>query len=157
MIILECYADEHLVRALGATSKGIKHAFSKGEVCNLLRKSVDTVGIIDEDPGAGKPEYERRLLNNRILENDKIIVCEDRKLRNRLILIRPKLENFVIKLAEENKIEVSDFNLSPDPGKLHDELAFKRNLQKLNSFEKLIAELERVEDTIPSIKKFIGL
>jgi hypothetical protein len=54
MIYLECYADEALVRAFGATSKMVKHAFSKGEVCNMLKKASNSVGIIDEDPNSGK-------------------------------------------------------------------------------------------------------
>ena len=155
MIYLECYADEALVKCFGATSKMIKHAFSKGEVCNMLRKATNSVGVVDEDPYAGKSSYEKFMLHHIIHEDYKIILCEDKKSGNKLALIRPRLEELIIKTAKENKINIEDYSLSSTPKRLHDELTFRRNQQKFKDLNRLLSDLLKREKALIELKKFI--
>ena len=156
MIYLECYADEALVKSFGIPSKRIKHAFSKGEVCNMLRKANDAVGIVDEDPTAGKSMYEKQMLQYIVHEDDKLIFCEDSKSCNRLILIRPRLEEFILRIVKENGFNMESYRLSSVPKRLHDELTFRKNQQKFVDLSKLLNDLlGRKDKTIIKLKEFI--
>jgi Txe/YoeB family toxin of Txe-Axe toxin-antitoxin module len=157
MIYLECYADEAFVKTLGIGSKEIKHAFNKGEVCNMLRKVTGSVGLVDEDPFSGKPSYERHMLGFKVFEDEKIILCEDKKTNNKLVIIRPTLEGFVIKIAKENEIDITQKykRLSANRKGLHDDLTFKRNKQKFEDFSMLILELLVKDKTLLRLKNFI--
>ena len=156
MIYLECYADEALVKSFGITSKKIKHAFSKGEVCNMLRKTNDNIGIVDEDPNAGKSSYEKQMLQRIIYEDEKLIFCEDTNSGNRLILIRPRLEEFILRIAMENRFSLESYRLSSAPKRLHDELMFRRNQQKFGELNKLLTDLLSKKDkTLVKLREFI--
>lgn len=158
MIYLECYADETLIRSLGVTSKNIKHAFSKGEVCNMLRKADNAIGIVDEDPDAGKARYEKQMLQPEriVYEDEKLIFCEEKSSGNKLILIRPRLENFILRIANENNISMDSYRLSSIPKRLHDEMMFRKNQQKFSDLNKLLVDLLAGKDkTLNRLKEFI--
>lgn len=153
MIYLECYGDEALVKSLGATSKMIKHTFSKGEVCNMLRKDSNAIGIIDEDPYSGKPQYEKFMLDRVVFENSNLILCLDQSSKNRLVIIRPKLEDFVLKLADDCK--VSD-NRIPNTAKgLYDYLTLKRNTRKFEFFRDFIVQILEKDKTMKKLNEFL--
>ncbi len=156
MIYLECFADEALVKSFGATSKMIKHAFSKGEVCNMLDKTTGAIGIVDEDPQSGKPSYEKEMRNHKIHEDAKVIICEHRGSGNKLILIRPRLEEFIIRISKEHRVDMESYKLSSDPDKLHDELSFRKNQYKFNGFRNLLFDLLKIDPTLISLKKYIS-
>lgn len=155
MIYLECYADEALVRSFGATSRMVKHAFSKGEVCNMLRKASNAVGIIDEDPHSGKPSYEKSMLGNKVYEDARVILCQEKGSGNKLVIIRPALEEFIIKLSRDYKIDIGSYKLASDPERLHDELSFKKNQQKFKDFDRLLSDLLKKDKTMADLKRFI--
>lgn len=155
MIFIECYADEALIRSFGVTSKMIKHAFSKGEVCNMLRKTTCAVGLVDEDPNAGKSAYEKLMLQCIIHEDAKIILCEDKKSGNKLALVRPRLEEFILRIAKENKIVMESYSLSSLPKRLHDDLMFRRNKKKFEDLNILLSDLLKKEEALIKLKEFL--
>ena len=55
MIYVECFPDFTLINTLGFSRREIVHAGSKGKVCNRLRKTYNSKGVIDEDPLAHQP------------------------------------------------------------------------------------------------------
>lgn len=153
MIYLECYADEALVKSFGVTSKMIKHAFNKGEVCNLLSKSSNSIGIVDEDPNSGKPQYERRMLLNVVHESSLLKLCYDEKTGNKLIVLRPRLENFILQIAKENNI--SSGKIPKEAKKLYEFLTHKRSLQKFEVFKDFIQQLAKEDKTLLQFVNFI--
>ena len=56
-VIVECKPDGILVKTLGLTRNEVIHQSNKGEVCNLLKKDIIPLAIIDEDPNSGQPNY----------------------------------------------------------------------------------------------------
>jgi len=54
-ILVECYADETLLRALGMPRKQLRHERCKGEVVKRVRKFGCATGLIDEDPASAQP------------------------------------------------------------------------------------------------------
>lgn len=102
-IALECYPDETLVKTLGYVRKQIYHQNSKGGVINFLKKNPGSVGIVDEDPGSANPsymsEFEKVGESKFDLEFHRI-----EKENTNLIVIRPKLENWILKYARNANV-----------------------------------------------------
>ncbi|MCX9012063.1 MAG: hypothetical protein OIN66_13195 [Candidatus Methanoperedens sp.] len=117
MIYLECYTDKALVMALGIHKKEIYHSGSKGNVCRNLAKNSRARGLVDEDPSSAQPGYigKLRLLS---LEHE-IKLMHDEKSRNYLIVLCPRLEDWVLKAAKEVKVDVEDYGLPDDAEELH--------------------------------------
>jgi len=49
-VLVECNADEVVLRALGVTKKQLLHFGGKGNVINRLKELPGATGIVDEDP-----------------------------------------------------------------------------------------------------------
>jgi hypothetical protein len=153
MIYLECYGDEALVRALGAKSKQVKHAFSKGEVCNMLRKVSNSIGIVDEDPNSGKPLYEKYMLGRIVFENPFLILCLDTESQNKLVIIRPRLEKFIIQLAKNSDTHMDQ--IPNDARRLYEYLTMRRNTQKFGFFRDFISEILKKNETMRKLEDFL--
>lgn len=120
MLHLECKPDEVLARRLGRTRRQCLHHNDKGRVCKALQRSTGSVGMIDEDPGAAQPLYLAKLV---VLSDDhRVRVLEDRSRQHRVVILRPRLEEWVIFTAEAVKINLEDFGLSHRGNTLHREI-----------------------------------
>mgnify|MGYP005843889063 CR=1 FL=1 len=150
MIHVECDADQTLVMTLGVPRKEIKHVHAKGNVCNRLEKGRRTKGLIDEDPLSLQPRYVRRL---RLLSDEKQIkLYHDKIAENYLIMLCPRLEEWVLKVAREVGIDISEYGLPDDADKLHTALNIK---SKLENFEKLIEDIKERSGMLKTLEGFI--
>ncbi len=134
MMYFECYADESFLRFLGVTSKELSggHSNGRSNVSRKLKKSVNAIGFIDEDPGAAKDDYLKYLFSLNPGYSDKHLFCvTDPQTNNHLIVIKPDLEVLTINLARERNIDLfTEFGLSMNREALHDMLRIERNLSK---------------------------
>jgi len=146
MIFVECKPDEILVKKLiSSKKKQIIHAGNVSEVCKRLQKTKNSIGLIDEDPGKIWPPYKEQLLRNaKIEEKCGIKVVYDKERNNYLILLCPRLEEWICKVVKDAKISLNKFGLPDDPEKLHETI--NANLDK---FEKLLNDI--LLKNIPSI------
>jgi hypothetical protein len=136
MIYLECEPDKVLVKALGISRKEIKHAFSKGNVCNKLEKSRNSKGLVDEDPLRPQPTYIGKL---KLHSHEKDIkLLSDENAQNYLIMLCPTLEEWILKAVKELGVNIVNFGLPDDAGKLHKIINIK-----LGSFENLIEDIKK--------------
>jgi len=126
-ICVECKADLILVRKLtGLSRKEILHKGCKSEVIKAVdRKSEGAIGLIDEDPGASSP---KRLRDYTVIQRFEREGIELRRKGNRLIVVlRPDLEGWVVKAAEERGIDLGRYGLPKDRRGLHEELSRRPN------------------------------
>lgn len=93
-VFVECNPDEILAVSLGVRKKILTHSNDKGRVCNSLEKKVDSVGMMDEDPESSQPTYISKL--KFVEEHFKVKVLYDKKSNNKLIIIRPRLEEWIL-------------------------------------------------------------
>jgi len=117
-IVLECNPDEALIKVLGYSRKMITHQSSKGEVINYLERNPASIGIVDEDPGSAKPTYFSKFS----LETEERFGIESykiTKLGTRLIVIKPRLEEWILKHAKELKIDPGKHSLPSNGNELH--------------------------------------
>ena len=152
MIYVECKPDLTLVKALTKITKGdIIHEFKgKGEICNQLRKRTNCKGLIDEDPGSGQPKYVREARLEKNLTEYDIKVMHHSSTNNRLIVLCPRLEDWILKAAREDGIDVGKYGLPPSAVKLHREINII-----LDKFEKLLEDLKGSSSRLKNLKKLL--
>ncbi len=135
MVLLECKPNETLVRYLGVTKRNFFHLNDKGRVCNLLAKKEGEVAMIDEDPGSTQPVYLRSLSN--VSDEDGIRVLRDETRGHRVVILRPRLEEWIIETAKVAGVKMQDFGLSNRGNELHREIN-----SRLENLTKLLAALD---------------
>ena len=141
MIFVECKPDAKLVRRLTSLPKRqVVHHKGKYELCKRLEARHNTVGVIDEDPtAAAQPSYLAKLALSEEFEQAGINVFADPARDNRLVVLRPKLEDWVLAAAQECDLDVrnKEIALPNNARRLH--RVINANLQK---FERLLDALE---------------
>lgn len=148
MMYLECYPDKALVRALGIRKKEIYHAGSKGNVCKKLEKSSKSKGLVDEDPFSTQPSYVGKLKTNSYEYDIKLLY--DEKAKNHLIVLCPRLEDWILKAAKEAKVDVENYRLPDDAYELH-----KIINVKLDNFVHLIEDIKKRSKMLKTLEKVI--
>ncbi len=141
MIFVECKPDRLLVEILvGVKKKEIRHSGNKFEVMKQLDKHSMALGIIDEDPGKNQPtqlQKARNISTDDIRTTDFILL---RYRNNLVIVLRPRLEEWVLKTARELSIDPRDFTLPNDPEQLHSIINYN-----LDKFRKLLIQMKHYE------------
>lgn len=120
MLLLECKPDEVLARRLGRTRRDCIHHNDKGRVCNALKRASGYVGMIDEDPESAQPPY-LATLTERSDECD-VRLLHDARRDHRIVIIRPRLEEWLIKTTSQAGLRMIDFGLSERGNELHREI-----------------------------------
>lgn len=150
-VLVECDADEVVLRALGVTKKQLLHYGGKGNVINRLKELPGATGIVDEDPASAQP----RDLNNyqeevQTTEGLRLLTRQG-KGAQRLILVCPKLEDWLIQRAKSMGVEPENYGLPSDPNRLH---SIPRYEQK-DGFRRFLAELKERDSGMHLLHRWI--
>lgn len=148
MIYLECNPDKVLVSALGISSKEIKHAYSKGNVCNTLVKNSNAIGLVNEDPSGSQPGYIKTLQHQAFQHGVKLLV--DQRRGNRLIMLCPRLEEWIISAAKEAGINLIDYDLPEDAKQLHKIINLKQS-----SFNRFVDDIKSSSAKLQTLASFL--
>lgn len=142
MIFLECDADETLVRTItGLSRREISHELKgKFGVAAQLRGRRDCIGVIDEDPGKNQPAYLSGLIEQQNLSSENLKLLFDTPRNNYVVLLCPRLEEWIIRVTHHARLHMADYNLPDDPDRLHG--IAKSELDKL---ERLVNDLRNHE------------
>lgn len=136
MIIVECNPDQALVRALGIPRRDVQDAGNKGNICNRLIRGERLIGLMDEDPQATQPRYFKEL--QPVNERHRVRVLQDPRRAHLVLLLCPRLEEWILAIATGMGMNVEDWNLPSDAKELH-----KIRNDRLPQFENLVRELDR--------------
>lgn len=137
-LYLECKPDETVAIALGFPRQNIIHSHSKGRVSRQLACHSGVTGMVDQDFGESEPTNLRKFVQ--ISSEHDLLLKNDRGKNNRLIVICPRLEDWLIKTARAGNLKMSDFNLSESPRDLHAEIN-----HRLPNLERLVNELLKIK------------
>jgi hypothetical protein len=135
---VECLPDETLVKQLGITRKMVTHHTGKSRVFNQMKTSRNEVALVDEDPVSAKTEYERNL---KLEEELYGIKRYSDKHGNKVLILRAKLEDWLISVCVEATIDITKFGLPQSSNELHDVIN-----QRLIGLQKLIAHLKKINN-----------
>ncbi|WP_375447168.1 hypothetical protein [uncultured Fibrella sp.] len=136
-IHLECKPDEVLVRALGFPRKVVNHHNDKGRVCNKLEKEQGAIGMIDEDPASPQPTYLKQLIE--VENRHGIRLLKDDNRSHHVIVIRPRLEEWILTACARQQVDIKLFGLPDKPERLHQLVT-----SRLKQFNELIDHLHAV-------------
>jgi len=150
MLLLECKPDEELARRLGRVRRDCLHLNDKGRVCNWLKRKSGLVAMIDEDPGATQPPYLHELKLISDAHGIRVLIDESRD--HRVIILQPRLEEWVIATAKAASVALEEFGLSERGNDLHREIN-----SRLPGFAKLIDRLLETRSVrLVRLKELIG-
>ena len=150
--LVECKPDRVMIDALTATPKrNIIHAGNKsGVIKRLIKNYENSKGIVDEDPGSPEPKYLQRFKEIEELKDYSIRVLHYASRNNYLIILRPRLEDWILRAAGQSNIDVKKYGLPDDPVILHAEI----NLH-IDKFERLIKDLVRKSRHLRALAKIL--
>lgn len=135
-VFVECYPDEALLRTLGVPRKQLRHERCKGEVVKKVRKLDSAIGIVDQDPASAQPRD--------LASYDQVQAAEGLRLltrrgsdRQKLVLVCPRLEEWLIQRAASLEVNPEDFGLPADAKRLHRTVRY----DKKDGFRRFLSEL----------------
>ena len=128
MIYVECKPDGILVRHLtGLPKRQVAHEIQgKGGVCNRLMRNRDLVAMLDEDPGATQPTYMTHLTLSDENVQLGLKLYRDASRNNRIVVLCPKLEDWLIRAAGDSDLSMSTYGLPDRANALHKVINFGR-------------------------------
>jgi len=135
-ILVECYPDAALLCALGVPRKQLCHERCKGEVVKRVLKFDCAIGLIDEDPLSAQPRDLDNYKQVQAAEGLCLLARRDDK-NKRLILVCPRLEDWLFQRARSSGIRPEEYRLPSDPDRLH---SIPRYEQK-EGFRRFLVEL----------------
>lgn len=140
MLYVECYADEALVRILGVPRRSVRHEHGKGNIANRLQRLEAGTGLVDEDSAAVQPtefnNYKESLRTGGLI----LMVHSNNPLK-RIIVVCPRLEEWLIARAAVNRLVPGNFGLPDSPDRLHSIPRYDRK-PKFPDFVKRLRELD---------------
>ena len=121
MLYVECLADEALARHLGLRRREIEHELNKDEVLKRLTNTLDSHGMVDEDPNSPTPVQFGRMLRLEDSSQWGILRYLDGRRSNQVIVLRPDLEGWLIRSARDAGISIAEapYSLPVNPKSLH--------------------------------------
>jgi hypothetical protein len=136
-LFVECKADETLVLALGATRQQVEHAANRAGVCAQLARREGVIGMVDEDPDSAPQSYMKSLLQESWEHGVRVLTDKERG--NRVVVLSPRLEEWLVESAKSAGLKMTDFGFESDSGlQLHSEIN-QRLRNEQNLIEALLA------------------
>lgn len=136
MIFPECKTEEILVVCAQIPKRQIKHLGGKSRVLKRLDNQESCTGLIDEDPFSPQPPKMQKYRPQEALIELGLKVLHNRNQDNRLVVLCPRLEEWIIDACKEVRIDIRDYNLPIDPNQLHKEARLNPK-----NYEKLVEDL----------------
>ena len=147
-VLVECDADEAVLRALGLPRKQLLHFGGKYELVKKLKERAHDLGMVDEDPGKVQPQDMGSYRQTDSAEGLHLLTRQG-SAGQRLVIVCPKLEDWLIQRAKSSGIRPEDYGLPSDPDHLHSipryeqKDGFRRFLDELNERDKGMHRLRR--------------
>jgi hypothetical protein len=137
MVFVEGGADSRLVRELGVPRKQVRIENGRNRVLRRLENVPNAIGLVDEDPENWQGERELRSYSGKESAEGLRLLSHGGKTGQRLIVVCPKLEDWLIHRARASKIKPEDYGLSSDPDRLHSMAGYEQK----DGFVRFVREL----------------
>lgn len=151
-IYVECKPDAALLRTLGFPEKSVQHraVSGKGEVVKHLERHQDVTVLIEEDPLSGQPGVLKGLLTEE-LEQYRLKVA--RKGRNKVVIICPNLEDWLLWLAGQAGVDPEEYGLPRNARGLHQ--VINKRLDSLDKFLRSLTEHPRSKEVLQRLQAIL--
>lgn len=152
MFVVECRTEVTLVTCLTSVSKKrVTHASGRSRVIRQLLKNYEnSVGMVDEDPNATHSHDMQRFSEIEFSKRDAIrILCHNQR-NNCLIVLCPRLEEWIIEASREANIDLNRYNLPNDPEGLHEIINIK-----IDKFQQLVEKLMKKSNRVRALRNHL--
>jgi hypothetical protein len=149
-VAVECYPDEVLLRVLGVPKRQLLHEARKGEVLNWLKKTPGGIGMVDEDPDSAQPRDLSNYQEAEVAEGLRLLIRRGGS-GQRLIVICPRLEDWLIQRAAICGVDPKRYHLPSHPSELHN---IPRYDQK-EGLRRFLAELNDHDNGMRLLRQWI--
>ena len=149
-VLVECDADEVVLRVLGLPRKQLLHFGGKYELLKKLKERPHDVGMVDEDPGKLQPQDMGNYSQMNSAEG-LLLLTRQGSGGQRLIVVCPKLEDWLIARAKSSGIQPEDYGLPDNPDRLH---SIPRYEQK-EGFRRFLAALKKQDKGMHLLRQWI--
>jgi hypothetical protein len=153
MIYVEGTADTILVKTLAGWNT-VENLHGSSTVCTKLDDKDHCKGMVDERDVLKKHPYVRKLVKNvrgKTQLPTQLLVLKDKAKNNTLILVQPRLEEWIIQCAKEAKLSLEKLNIPNDPDELHALLEVGNNKIVAKQFRLLITKLQKKSKRIQDL------
>jgi len=143
IIYVEGDPDKTLAKVISNQGADIRRELGKSRVCSQLKSSHNCKGMIDEDPESLPEPYLTTLQEVNTGEGAAmhgLRVLYDNQNNNTLVLLCPKLEEWILLACKESRINIRQYNLPDNSEDLHSSLTLKHK-HNMTDFERLLEAL----------------
>jgi hypothetical protein len=153
IVLVECYSDTALIRALGVQRRNRLHEFCKGNVMNGLRKATsDATGLIDADPNSSPPA---ELANYRQIENANglRLLVHTQEPRKRVIEVGPRLEEWLVERAGTCTLDLAQYGLPQTACEM-------KRIPRYDTkpgFQRFLQDLLTADEGMKSLKRWLSV
>ena len=147
-VLVECYPDWEVLHFLGVPRKQLLHEPSKGRIVTRLKDLPGVTGVVDEDPASARPRDLDSYQESSDAEGLRLLTRQGSG-GQRLIVLCPRLEEWLMQRARSSGIKADDYGLPRDPDRLHSvphyeqKEGFRQFLAALNNCDKGMSLLRR--------------
>ena len=121
MIYAECNSETILILSSNISKKKMRHLGGKTSVLKRLEKHNGCTGLIDEDPFSSQPPMLKKYELMEDYKNLGIKVLQNNKKANRLLVLCPRVEEWILKASKGTEINlIKDYDLPTNPDDLHE-------------------------------------
>ena len=117
-VLVECYPDWEVLHVLGIPKRQLLHVPSKGKIINRLKDLPGAVGMVDEDPNSARSRDLDSYQESPGAEGLRLLTRRGSG-GQRLIVLCPRLEEWLTQRAKSSGIKADDYGLPSDPDRLH--------------------------------------
>ncbi len=157
MIYVECLPDTTLAKSLSG-GMTVEHLHGKSRVCNKLMDNTNSKGMVDQDEKTQTHPYIKELIATGTindLQNDEIIVYIDIIRHNTLVMLKPRLEEWIIKTTRIAGINMMNSYHLPDTAEeLHLALSIG-DKEHINKFRMLIQKLANNSERVDTLARLL--
>lgn len=145
-IIPECYVDTNLLETLVPTAKGYNHQKGCNNVVKVMKeKFADefAVGVVDKDKRQIRyvDEFEE------VAHTDSLFFYKHPDRAHYLVMVSPAVDGFILKCAEDVKMDMGQFGLSSDL-KSFTEQTKKVSSKEDVTFKNLFQKLKKADEVV---------
>ena len=153
-VLVECFHDAALVRALGVSLQDLGHESGKGNVLRRLAKwDGYATGIVDADPGK-QNSNPREMAKYEAREDAcglKLMEHHDDQ-QKRLVIIDPTLEGWLLSRAKACGIQPGDYGLPASGREMHKNPRRDRD----SGFRRFLAELAGKDEGMKTFQRWLA-
>lgn len=152
-VVVECFHDAALVRALGIRGEQLRHGKGKGDVLRHLAKlDGNATGIVDADPGK-RNSNPREMAKYEAREDTcglKLMEHHDDQ-QKRLVIIDPTLEGWLLSRAKACGIQPGDYGLPASAREMHKYPRRDRD----SGFRRFLGELAAKDEGMKTFQRWL--